>query len=79
MTEKQGKEQVVNIFATSTCEYYLHPQIFIFGDICTSANIGFGHDEYSRIFVGGYIAALGPIYAPYIDSNISLIRRISVM
>jgi hypothetical protein len=38
-----------------------------FGNICPSANIGSGHNEYSRIFVGGYITPPDPIYALYID------------
>jgi hypothetical protein len=40
-----------------------------YGDICTSANIGFSHDEYSRIFVGGLYSRSGPyicsVHQPY--------------
>ena len=52
-----------------------------FGNIHTSMNIGSGREEYSQIFVGGYIAAQDPIYALYVDctSNISSSGRISVM
>ena len=59
----------------------LAPTNICFADIRMSANISFGHDEYLQIFVGGYITALGPIYAPYVDrtTNISPIGRISVM
>jgi hypothetical protein len=69
-------ERVSNILATR--EYY--SRNIRFGNIHTSANIGSGRDEYSRIFVGGYIAP-HPIYAPYVDrtSNISSSGRISAM
>src|ERR1700733_1218110 len=55
----------------TSSEYYLHPRISFttnihFGDTRTSANIGFGHGEYSRILVGGHIAAPDPIYALYV-------------
>ena len=68
------------ILASIICGHeYSFPANICVANIRTSASIGFGHDEYSQIFVGGYIANPGPIYAPYVDrtSNISPIRRIS--
>jgi hypothetical protein len=78
---------IMSRYGTSI-EYTRHSRVLFvqsasicFGNIRTSANIGFGHDEYSRIFVGGYIAASGPIHAPYMlhTSNISPSGRISVL
>jgi hypothetical protein len=57
------------------------PTNICFWQYLYKANVGWGRVEYLQIFVGGYIAAPCPIYAPYADctSNISFSRRISVI